>query len=243
MAGMSTAARLRLRRGEILGIAGLVGSGRTEMARLIFGADAKTGGRIVLDGEELSISSPRDAIDAGIVYLTEDRKGLGLFLDMSVRDNISTMVLAADAQARRRRRFRPIQQPRQKCDRVPLHQGKNARSLVGSLSGGNQQKVLLSRLLQPRPRVVLLDEPTRGVDIGAKSEIYRIMDELARSGMGIVFISSELPEIIGIADRVLVMRGGHIVGELDPADGTPLTQEAMMQLATAEDAEAPSAAR
>ena len=232
-----------LRRGEILGIAGLVGSGRTEMARLIFGADAKTGGRIVLDGEELNISTPRDAIDAGIVYLTEDRKGLGLFLDMSVRDNVSTMVLAADAQLAGVVDFaRSNSRARSAIESLSIRV-KNARSLVGSLSGGNQQKVLLSRLLQPRPRVVLLDEPTRGVDIGAKSEIYRIMDELARSGMGIVFISSELPEIIGIADRVLVMRSGHIVGELDPADGTPLTQEAVMQLATAEDAEAPSAAR
>jgi ribose transport system ATP-binding protein len=226
---------LALRRGEILGIAGLVGSGRTEMARLIFGADAKTGGRILLDGEELNIATPRDAIDAGIVYLTEDRKCLGLFLDLSVRDNINTMVLAADAQLAGIVDFaRSNSRARSAIESLSIRV-KNARSLVGSLSGGNQQKVLLSRLLQPRPRVVILDEPTRGVDIGAKSEIYRIMDELARSGMGIVFISSELPEIIGIADRVLVMRGGRIVGELDPADGTPLTQEAVMQLATAED--------
>jgi ribose transport system ATP-binding protein len=119
---------------------------------------------------------------------------------------------------------------------------RNARALVNSLSGGNQQKVLLSRLLQPKPRVIILDEPTRGVDIGAKSEIYRIMDELAKSGMGIVFISSELPEIIGIADRVLVMRGGRIVGELDPAAGPPLSQEAIMRLATAGTGDAPPAA-
>ncbi len=230
-----------LRRGEILGIAGLVGSGRTEMARLIFGADPKIGGSITLDGEELTIATPRDAIDAGIVYLTEDRKSLGLFLDMSMRDNVNTMVLAADA------RFAGVVDFARSNSRAWAAieslsiRVKNVRSLVGSLSGGNQQKVLLSRLLQPRPRVVILDEPTRGVDIGAKSEIYRIMDELARGGMGIVFISSELPEIIGIADRVLVMRSGRIVGEIDPADGTPLTQEAVMQVATAEDAEARSA--
>ena len=232
-----------LRRGEILGIAGLVGSGRTEMARLIFGADPKSGGRITLDGEELTIATPRDAIDAGIVYLTEDRKSLGLFLDMSVRDNVNTMVLAADARLAGVVDFaRSNSRARNAIESLSIRV-KNARSLVGSLSGGNQQKVLLSRLLQPKPRVVILDEPTRGVDIGAKSEIYRIMDELARSGMGIVFISSELPEIIGIADRVLVMRGGYIVGELDPADGTPLTQEAVMQVATAEDSEARSAAQ
>ena len=232
-----------LRRGEILGIAGLVGSGRTEMARLIFGADAKTAGRIVLDGEALNLATPRDAVDAGIVYLTEDRKGLGLFLDMSVRDNVNTMVLAGDARFAGVVDFtRSNSRARNAIESLSIRV-KNARSLVGSLSGGNQQKVLLSRLLQPSPRVVILDEPTRGVDIGAKSEIYRIMDELARSGMGIVFISSELPEIIGIADRVLVMRGGRIVGELDPSNGSPLTQEAVMQLATTEDSGARSAAQ
>jgi ribose transport system ATP-binding protein len=232
-----------LRRGEILGIAGLVGSGRTEMARLIFGADAKTGGSVVLDGEELTITTPRNAIDAGIVYLTEDRKNLGLFLDMSVRDNVNTMVLAADARLAGVVDFAKSNSRARNAIGSLSIRVKNARSLVGSLSGGNQQKVLLSRLLQPRPRVVILDEPTRGVDIGAKSEIYRIMDELARGGMGIIFISSELPEIIGIADRVLVMRGGQIVGELDPAEGTPLTQEAVMQLATAEDAKAATVAQ
>jgi ribose transport system ATP-binding protein len=230
-----------LRRGEILGVAGLVGSGRTEMARLIFGADPKTGGDVTLDGKELSIATPRDAIDAGVVYLTEDRKGLGLFLDMSVRDNINTMVLAADA------RFAGVvdfpktnARARSAIESLSIRV-RSARALTGSLSGGNQQKVLLSRLLQPKPRVVIFDEPTRGVDIGAKSEIYRIMDELARGGTGIIFISSELPEIIGIADRVLVMRGGRIVGELDTADGGALTQEAVMRLATTEDAEARSA--
>jgi ribose transport system ATP-binding protein len=221
-----------LRRGEILGIAGLVGSGRTEMARLIFGADPATHGRIVMDGIPLKINSPKDAIKAGIVYLTEDRKNLGLFLDMSVHDNINTMVLAADA------RFgcivdfvktnaRALQAIQSLSIRV-----RGAGTWVGSLSGGNQQKVLLSRLLQPKPQVMILDEPTRGVDIGAKSEIYRIMDELALSGMGIIFISSELPEIIGVADRVVVMRSGRIAGELDPRESQPLTQEAIMELAT-----------
>ena len=170
--------------GEILGIAGLVGSGRTEMARLIFGADPSTGGHIRLDGTGDSPSArPRDAIGHGIVYLTEDRKGLGLFLDMSVRDNINTMVARRAtrgpaacvnvAKAERARARRAIERA--------LDPGAAARAASSaSLSGGNQQKVLLSRLLQPKPRVVILDEPTRGVDIGAKSEIYRIIDELAR---------------------------------------------------------------
>ncbi len=224
-----------LRRGEILGIAGLVGSGRTEMARLIFGADPRTSGTIVLEGKRLDIASPKDAIDAGIVYLTEDRKHLGLFLDMSVRDNVNTMVLAADAKLATVVDFARLNERTKNSIQALSIRVKGGRSLVGSLSGGNQQKVLLSRLLQPKPRVVILDEPTRGVDIGAKSEIYRIIDELAESGLGVIFISSELPEIIGVADRVLVMRGGRIVGELDPAEGTPLTQEAVMQFATAED--------
>ncbi|MBV9633309.1 MAG: sugar ABC transporter ATP-binding protein [Methylobacteriaceae bacterium] len=224
-----------LRNGEILGIAGLVGSGRTEMARLIFGADPATRGHIVLDGSTVKIDSPRRAIDAGIVYLTEDRKGLGLFLDMSVRDNINTMVLAEDARMGGVVDFaRTNARARQAIESLSIRV-RNGSAPVNGLSGGNQQKVLLSRLLQPKPRVIILDEPTRGVDIGAKSEIYKIMDGLARGGTGIIFISSELPEVIGIADRVLVMRGGRIVGELGGMIGQPITQEAIMELATAED--------
>lgn len=222
-----------LRHGEILGIAGLVGSGRTEMARLIFGADRATHGDIVLDGKTLTIDSPADAIAAGIVYLTEDRKGLGLFLDMSVHDNINTMVLGTDAKFAGVVDFaRSNQRARDAIEQLSIRV-RSARTQVGSLSGGNQQKVLLSRLLQPKPRVVILDEPTRGVDIGAKSEIYRIMDDLVRTGIGIIVISSELPEIIGIADRVLVMREGTTVGELGAMTGEPVTQEAIMELATA----------
>jgi ribose transport system ATP-binding protein len=222
-----------LRHGEILGIAGLVGSGRTEMARLIFGADRATRGTITLDGNVLRIGSPADAIAAGIVYLTEDRKGLGLFLDMSVHDNINTMVLAADAKVAGVVDFaRSNERARDAIEQLSIRV-RNARAPVGSLSGGNQQKVLLSRLLQPKPRVVILDEPTRGVDIGAKSEIYRIMDTLVRAGIGVIVISSELPEIIGIADRVIVMREGVTVGELGGAASAPVTQEAIMELATA----------
>jgi ribose transport system ATP-binding protein len=228
-----------LGRGEILGIAGLVGSGRTELARLIFGADPKAGGQIMLDSKPLEIRSPRDAIASGVVYLTEDRKGLGLYLDMSVRDNINTMVLGRDAW------FGAIVDLTKSKART--HQAIKSLSIrtpgegtwVGSLSGGNQQKVLLSRLLQTRPQVLILDEPTRGVDIGAKSEIYRVIDELALTGIGIIFISSELPEIIGVAERVLVMRGGRIVGELDPHAGQPLSQETIMALATAGEHKSP----
>lgn len=228
-----------LRRGEILGVAGLVGSGRTEMARLIFGADPAAGGAVFLDGARLEIRSPRDAIKAGVVYLTEDRKNLGLFLDMSVHDNINTMVFGTDAGIGGIVDFAKTNARAREAIKALSIRVRDAQSLAGALSGGNQQKVLLSRLLQPRPRVIILDEPTRGVDIGAKSEIYRIIDGLADAGMGIIVISSELPEIIGIADRILVMRGGRIVGELDAAAGSPVTQEAIMELATAgEDREA-----
>ena len=171
-----------LRRGEILGIAGLVGSGRTELARLIFGADSKTGGQVMLDAKPLEINSPRDAIASGVVYLTEDRKGLGLYLDMSVRDNISTMVLRRDAwfgavvdfarsNARARHAIKSL------SIRTP-----SEGTWVGSLSGGNQQKVLLSRLLQTQPQVIILDEPTRGVDIGANPKSIALSTSLLSMG-------------------------------------------------------------
>jgi ribose transport system ATP-binding protein len=220
-----------LHAGEVLGVAGLVGAGRTELARLIFGAEPRTSGEISIDGRALRVHTPRDAIDAGLVYLTEDRKHLGLFLDMSVRDNINVTVSRRDAHLgvldRARGAARADQAIRALTIRVP-----DARVNVGALSGGNQQKVLLSRLLETHPRVLILDEPTRGVDIGAKSEIYRIINELSKSGVGIVVISSELPEIIGVADRVLVMREGVFAGELGGYTGKPITQEAIIGLAT-----------
>ena len=228
-----------LRRGEILGIAGLVGSGRTELARLIFGADPKSGGQIMLDSKPLEIRSPLDAIASGVVYLTEDRKGLGLYLDMSVRDNINTMVLERDAWFRSIVDFKKSNARAQQAIKSLSIRTPSEATWVGSLSGGNQQKVLLSRLLQTRPQVIILDEPTRGVDIGAKSEIYRVIDELALDGIGIIFISSELPEIIGVAERVLVMRSGRIVGELDPGAGRPPSQEAIMALATSAEHDSP----
>ena len=220
----------QLHAGEVLGIAGLVGSGRTELARLIYGADPRTAGTVVLDGKELRIESPGDALDAGLAYLTEDRKALGLFLDLSCAVNINMGVIGRDAgragvlnrAAGRRRAAQAFAALR---IRAP-----SPEVTVGSLSGGNQQKVLLSRWLEIGPRVLILDEPTRGVDIGAKSEIYRIIDELARRNIGVVVISSELPEIIGICDRVLVMREGGIAGEVGGPGGAPITQESIMGL-------------
>ncbi|TPN89991.1 sugar ABC transporter ATP-binding protein [Mesorhizobium sp. CU2] len=218
--------------GEVLALAGLVGSGRTELARLIFGADRRTAGTLELDGAAVAIASPRQALDAGIAYLTEDRKELGLFLDMSVADNINVGVLSRDSRAAGFRDFSAADRRAAKAIADLSIRTKSAQANAGSLSGGNQQKVLLARLLETEPRVVILDEPTRGVDVGAKSEIYRLIDSLANKGIAVLMISSELPEVIGVADRVLVMRAGAIVGEVAASGVAPLSQEAIMELAT-----------
>ena len=218
----------QLHEGEVLGIAGLVGSGRTELARLVYGADAKRGGEVLIDGRPVRIDAPEDALRAGLAYLTEDRKGLGLFLDLSCAANINLGVIQRDSRkggvldlaAGKRRAAAAFDALRVRA--------ASPQVLVGSLSGGNQQKVLLSRWLEIGPRVLILDEPTRGVDIGAKSEIYRIIDELAKRGIGVVVISSELPEVIGTCDRVLVMREGRLVGEVGGPGGEPVTQENIM---------------
>ncbi len=217
-----------INRGEVLGLAGLVGAGRTELARLIYGADRRTGGRIRLEGREIQVRNPAQALALGIAYLTEDRKALGLFLDMSCGANINLGVIGRDAaggvlldRARGRTRARD-------AFRNLRVRAASALVSVGSLSGGNQQKILLARLLETGPKVLILDEPTRGVDVGAKSEIYRIIDELARRGIAILVISSELPEIVGICDRVLVMREGHIAGIVGGPDGISINQENIM---------------
>jgi ribose transport system ATP-binding protein len=215
----------------VLGIAGLVGSGRTELARLIYGADRKRRGEVLLEGKPLAINAPEDAIAAGISYLTEDRKRLGLFLDMSCGENINLGVIARDAW---RGAVLNLAKARSRSEQGFKQLRIRAASpvvTVGSLSGGNQQKVLLCRWLETGPKVLILDEPTRGVDIGAKSEIYRIIDELAQRNIGVIVISSELPEIIGICDRVLVMREGHIEGEVGGPTGRPITQENIMAYA------------
>jgi len=225
-------ASLTVHEGEVLGLAGLVGAGRTELARLIYGADSKAGGEVRLDGHPIRIETPKEAIDHGIAYLTEDRKSQGLFLDMSVLENINLGVIDRDAKrggvldlkAGKRRAAGAIEALGIRV----AHPGVG----VGSLSGGNQQKALLSRWLETEPRVLILDEPTRGVDVGAKSEIYRIIDELAGKGIAILVISSELPEIIGICDRVVVMREGHIMGEVGGTSGREITQENIMAYAT-----------
>lgn len=221
-----------VRAGEVVGLSGLVGSGRTELARLIYGADPKTAGRVLVDGKECKIGSPQEAVDSGIVYLTEDRKALGLFLDMTIRENIGMGVLHEDSLPGGFLNLRAARERAAKAIQALGIRTLSAGVTAGSLSGGNQQKVLLARLLETKPRVLLLDEPTRGIDVGAKSQIYQIIDDLARAGAAILVISSELPELVGISDRALVMRDGRIVGEIQGGPDDPITQESIMALAT-----------
>jgi ribose transport system ATP-binding protein len=219
-----------LRAGEIVGLAGLVGAGRTELSRLIFGADPKASGEVFLNGRKVEISSPGDAIAAGIGYVPEDRKDQGLFLEMSSGQNITLNMLKEDSKAGivNWRTLGRIAQDAVENFNIRL---ANLEIRAMDLSGGNQQKLLLARWLAIKPRVLLLDEPTRGVDIGAKSEIYRIISGLAKTGVAVLMVSSELPEVIGLSDRVLVMRQGKIVGELDRSQ-KQITQENIMAYAT-----------
>ena len=223
---------LKVHSGEVVGLAGLIGAGRTELAHLIIGASPRTSGHIEIDGRSVNIRTPGEALDAGIAYLTEDRKSLGLFLDMSCLDNINLSVLGRDAKLGS---ILDRNKARERADIAFATLSIRAADVgvaAGGLSGGNQQKVLLSRLLATAPKVLILDEPTRGVDVGAKSEIYSIIDNLAKSGTAILVISSDLPEIIGICDRVIIMRAGRIEGELRRTATSPLNQEDIMALAT-----------
>ncbi|MBO1551550.1 sugar ABC transporter ATP-binding protein [Yersinia pseudotuberculosis] len=222
------AVSLQVRSGEIVGLAGLVGAGRSELAQLIFGVRKATGGTIEIDGVPLVIHSPREAIRHGIGFLTENRKEQGLFLELAAQDNITMATLERDAcyGLLDRKKARAISDDaiNRLNIRVP-----HAQVRAGGLSGGNQQKLLISRWVAISPRILILDEPTRGVDVGAKSEIYRIMSQMAREGVAILMISSELPEVVGMSDRVYVMHEGRIAGELHHPD---ITQENIMTLAT-----------
>ena len=219
---------LNVRAGEIVGLAGLVGAGRSELASLIFGVHPATGGQILIDGKPVTIRSPREAIALGIGFLTENRKEQGLFLELAAHENIVMATLGRDAHYGmiNRGKGREIAGEAIKTlnIRVP-----HAQVRAGGLSGGNQQKLLISRWVAIGPRILLLDEPTRGVDVGAKSEIYRMMNQMAQQGVAILMISSELPEIVGMSDRVYVMREGALAGELA---GSDISQENIMTLAT-----------
>ncbi len=218
-----------VRKGEILGVAGLIGAGRSEIVRGICGLHDTIAGEITLNGRLLPRGTYRQSIDNGIVYLSEDRKGDGVFLDLSIASNVSALNLGQVSTSwgtvdRRQEN----EQANRLGDRLGLKRG-GIDHPVSSLSGGNQQKVAIAKMLSVNPRVIFLDEPTRGVDVGAKSEIHRILRDLARNGVGIVVVSSELPELIGLCDRVLVIREGLISGEVE--DET-LTEESIMRLAS-----------
>jgi ribose transport system ATP-binding protein len=218
----------KLYRGEILGLAGLVGAGRTELAETVFGARPVHQGTVRVEGQAVQIKHPAQAIAQGIGLVPEDRKAAGLFLRMGVGENIVMAML-------------------NKLTRLGLIDGRRAqtlgqdfvkrldirtpslRQLVRNLSGGNQQKVVIAKWLTLQPRVLILDEPTRGIDVGAKSEIHRLMHDLAEQGVGILMISSELPEVLGVSDRVLVMHEGHLAGMFDPRTAT---QDEIMSAAT-----------
>lgn len=216
-----------IRHGEILGFAGLVGAGRTEAMRALVNADPRTSGSFSLLGQSIEIADPGDALAKGIIYLSEDRKGCGLFLSFSVAQNVGASTLKRytsklglfNASALRKRARDFIK----RMDIRPTNE--NAR--VGDLSGGNQQKVMFSKALDASPKVLIVDEPTRGVDVGAKALIHARLRELAETGIGVIMISSEMPEIIGMSDRIVVFRNGSIAAEIDNRDGK-VTQEAVM---------------
>jgi ribose transport system ATP-binding protein len=217
-----------VRHGEVLGLAGLMGAGRSDVARLVFGADPKESGEILLDGRPLRIESPRDAIRHGICLLPEDRKLEGLVLKASARDNFALPNLRSWSRAG----F--IDQSRENTRFFHHVEHLNIRvsgpeQLAENLSGGNQQKLLVARWLESNSRVIIFDEPTRGIDVGAKFEMYLLINDLVSSGKAIIVISSELPEILGMSDRILVMREGAISGEI--TDIGSATQEAIMALA------------
>ncbi len=210
-----------LRSGEILGITGLMGAGRTELARAIFGADPIDSGEIFVEGKKVKIRNVSDAINAGIGLLTEDRKTQGLLLNLSVNDNTAIAALNSK-KASKKLTVRGVLHKKKIRENTELYCKKlqvktpSIQQKVVNLSGGNQQKVIIGKWLSTDSKILIFDEPTRGIDVGTKAEIYKIMEELAASGVGIIMISTELPETLGISDRVLVMRKGRIVAELDP---------------------------
>ncbi len=220
-----------VRRGEIVGMAGLVGAGRTEVAKAIFGVDPRTAGRIVLEDHELNIGSPADAIDNGIALLTEDRKRTGLCLELPCSWNITLPNLGQIGFGRVIRPGRENRIADDVASRIGVRWA-SPRAPAGSLSGGNQQKLLIARWLLADSKFMIFDEPTRGIDVAAKVEVYTLLNRLAEEGKAVLFISSELPELFGVADRILVLRRGRLVGNLVTKNTTP---EEVMHLAAVEE--------
>jgi rhamnose transport system ATP-binding protein len=227
-AGAFTNVSFELRRGEILGLAGLVGAGRTNVARAIFGVEPPTGGRIQVEGRAVSITSPQQAIELGLAYVPEDRQLHGLIPAMYITSNISLPML---------QKYSRHGWLQDKTERKAAHdaacqmevRANNIWQQARELSGGNQQKVVLAKWLSTKPRILILDEPTRGIDVGTKAAVHALMSKLAAEGLAILMISSELPEILGMSDRVLVMREGFVTGHFTR---TEATQEKIIAAAT-----------
>ena len=223
---------LTVRRGEVVGLAGLIGAGRTEVAQAVFGAEPADRGRILVHGQEVSVRTPSDAMRIGVGYVPEERGSQGLVRDFSIARNISLSSLGSMV----RRGLIDNTAERELAERFATTltiRGAPIDAPVSRLSGGNQQKVVVSKVLAREPDVILLDEPTRGIDVGAKSEIYELIDELAADGKAVLLISSELIEVLALSDRIVVMREGRVMGEIHGADAT---QERVMTLATGGDA-------
>jgi ribose transport system ATP-binding protein len=223
----------KLHKGEILGIAGMMGAGRTEMARALFGIDKKTSGHIYVDNKEINVGSPEDAIKAGFGLVPEDRQLQGLILSMSIKHNITLSNL------HKLSRWSVISKPKENSianhyiDKLRI-QAPDMNSIVKGLSGGNQQKVVLAKWLTLNPKILILDEPTRGIDVGAKADVHALISEIAQQSIGIIMISSEMPEILGMSDRIIVMANGKITGELTKEEAD---QEKIMTYAVLKDNE------
>jgi ABC-type sugar transport system ATPase subunit len=217
-------------RGEVLGIAGLIGAGRTELAKTLFGDIPHDAGRVWVEGKEIRLKSPRDAMAAGIGFAPEDRKGEALMLERSIRENVSLAILNRISNLRL---VSGTKERRIVTDMVGRLQVKtpSIEQEARKLSGGNQQKVVLARWLARKPTILILDEPTRGIDVGAKSEIYQLVARLASEGVTVIFISSELPEVLGVSDRILVMQAGRVTGIVPAASAT---EESVLALAIAD---------
>ena len=217
-----------LRKGEILGVAGLMGAGRTEIMRAIFGVDKHNGGTITVNGSVLNCKKPEDAIKAGIAFITENRKSEGLILDFSIGSNITLPNLSdiCPSHVLHKNKLETF------ADELSKKLGVKTQSIhepASSLSGGNQQKVVIAKWVGKKPSIIIMDEPTRGIDIGAKRDIYDLMNELTNNGVSIIMVSSELPEVLGMSDRVMVIHEGCVAGILDRNEATP---ESIMTLAT-----------
>ena len=231
--GVFSDVSFQLRHGEILGFAGLVGAGRTEVARVLFGIDRAEGGEILLKGKKVHIRSPQQAMENGIAYVPEDRHQQGLVMNFSIASNITLSILQ---QVSRLGLIQPRREQKIADDYSrQLHvRSTGVDQLVNALSGGNQQKVVLGKWLATNPSVLILDEPTRGIDVGAKAEVHRIISELASSGLAIILISSELPEVLAMADQVIVLHEGRVTGTFVRSEAT---QERVMYAATGQERE------